>query len=456
MALEQETNDTEALIYLEDQRVLASGAPYITIVVGTVLTGSLFSTGRDDLQGAYVAQKEYNDSLKLPGGVEVRLLIASSGNQASYATTVAQQIAQAAKADKTVVGVMGWPESDSTQNVIHVLTTAQIPIVSPTAFFDTLTGISSYFFRVIASNKRQVFVGTRSAEQTLHAKRAALFVDPTDTYSNEVASDFEQQFVTDGRAVAVVENYSVGHPEMLAGLLQDALNQNPDLIYFAGNASDASVLMGDLPTLGRYAQLQVMGAGLFERYPSSVKPKLNRLHFTVFLTGSLWEFLGLKAKKPAFFTEYRQDFDPLNQHKANEFGFTGADNDVMFCYDAMLALLSGSKIALAGLPTGTKMFTPGNLQQALTKITGSQAIQGVSGQISFGPDGNIVNKTVVLVKFDAGGNPLIRFGAGVLSGRLVDQLSVSIDQHKHCHLAGIPHTHPDHLEVPGTFSLPIL
>ncbi len=57
-AIQQETNDAEALIYLEDQRVLASGHPYITFVVGTVLTGDAFVTGHDNLQGAYIAQKE--------------------------------------------------------------------------------------------------------------------------------------------------------------------------------------------------------------------------------------------------------------------------------------------------------------------------------------------------------------------------------------------------------------
>jgi ABC-type branched-subunit amino acid transport system substrate-binding protein len=270
-----------------------------------------------------------------------------------------------------------------------------------------LTGISSYFFRVIASNQRQVFIGTRYAEQMLHATRAALFVDPNDLYSKEVAYDFEQQFVNDGKAVVAVENYSIGHQEMIAGLLQDAFNKNPDLIYFSGNANDASSLMGDLPTTGQYAHLQVMGAGLFTNYPASLKPRLNRLHFTVFLTGGMWESNGLSAKKPAFFTEYPQDFDPLKQHNVTAFGYTRADNDVMFSYDAMLALLTGSKIALAGLPAGKQTFTPGNLQLALTKITGSQAFQGVSGQISFGPDGNIVNKTTVLVKFDAKGDPLI-------------------------------------------------
>src|SRR6266852_5558572 len=55
-AVSNDTNDAESLIYLEDQRVLASGDPYTTIVVATMLSGDsgTVSVGRDDLQGAYV------------------------------------------------------------------------------------------------------------------------------------------------------------------------------------------------------------------------------------------------------------------------------------------------------------------------------------------------------------------------------------------------------------------
>ncbi len=38
-AHQEDTNDAEALIYLEDQQVLASGHSHITLVVATTLTG---------------------------------------------------------------------------------------------------------------------------------------------------------------------------------------------------------------------------------------------------------------------------------------------------------------------------------------------------------------------------------------------------------------------------------
>ncbi len=95
-AAQTDTGNAEAWIYLEDQTVLDSGSPYIDIVVATMLTGdkATVSIGRDDLQGAYVAQKTFNDGHRLPNGVQVRLLIANSGSVTTFATPVAQEIVQ--------------------------------------------------------------------------------------------------------------------------------------------------------------------------------------------------------------------------------------------------------------------------------------------------------------------------------------------------------------------------
>ncbi len=165
-AAAQDTSDAEPLIYLEDQNVLASGYPYITLVVGTLFDRADVSVGRGDLQGAYVVQKEYNDGFKLPGGTQVRLLVANTGNVAAYAKPVAQQIVQASQTDKTIVGVMGWPYSSRTLNAINILAGAHIPMVSQTATSVVLTGISPYFFRVAPPDTSQAAAGAKYAEQT--------------------------------------------------------------------------------------------------------------------------------------------------------------------------------------------------------------------------------------------------------------------------------------------------
>jgi ABC-type branched-subunit amino acid transport system substrate-binding protein len=359
-----------------------------------MVTGTHADIGFSDLQGAYVAQKEYNDSAKLPGGLRVRLLIANTGNDALYAKSVAQQIVQAAQTDKTIVGVMGWPYSSRTTNAVGILAAAHLPMVSESATSVSLTGISPYFFRVAPPDTAQATVGARFAEQTLHAKAVALFVDTADTYSTSLADAFTQTFTADGKRIVVTEKYTEGQTGNLPKLLQDALDHNPDLIYFSGYSSDASVLLANLPTTGQFANVLVMGGdGLNQQYSDTARPQLGRVRFTSFAYPDEWTILGLTAQEPAFFREYPEYFNPGGQPRSSPYGFTRPVNDVMLAYDATMALLEGCRIAFTKV--GNK-FTPDDLRQALTTIKGAQALQGVTGQIAFGSDGNPIDKEVIV------------------------------------------------------------
>jgi predicted HTH transcriptional regulator/ABC-type branched-subunit amino acid transport system substrate-binding protein len=401
-AAQNDTSDAEALIYLEDQQVLASGSPYITLVVATTLTGSQnnISTGRDDLQGTYVAQKEYNKNSKLSGGRQVRLLIANAGSDSDYVTEVAGQIVQAAKQDSTIIGVMGWSFSAYAQTAIPVLASAHIPMVSSTASADSLSGVSPYFFRVVPPNRSQAVAGALYAEQQLHAKKVALFVDSRNSYSSSLADGFKQQFVSDGNQIVATEAYTVGDKASLPALLQSALNSNPDLIYFAGYADDLAVLLVNFPT--SQPNLQVLGGdGLYEpsAYPSSAKPGFSRVHFTAFTYPDEWNILG--KNEPSFFSEYPADFNPAHvDHSANPYGFTRAADSAVLSYDATYALLQGCQNVLDAKNT----LTAASLQRGLTQITGAKAIQGVSGQISFGHNGDPINKAIVILYVDQEGH----------------------------------------------------
>ena len=404
-AVEQDSNDAEALIYLEDQRVV--NLPHITLVVATALSGDsdTVGVGRDDLQGAYIAQKEFNAGAKLPGSTKVRLLIASAGSQATYATQVAQQIVRLSQSDKTFMGVMGWPYSTYVYNSIQVLTSAHIPMVSQTASSDSLTGISPSFFRVAPTNQSQGIAGAKYAEQTLHARNVALFVDNTDLYSQSLAQDFSQQFTADGGTIVATETYTIGKPDTLAGTLQDAVSHHPDLIYFSGYASDVGVLLTDMLSSGAPASLHILGGdALYDLagYPSSARPALDRLHFTTFFYPDEWAVQGLDSspKKPAFFVEYPAAFDPHRQHQGSPYGYTRPTNDAALSYDALLVLLKAYTFAVTA---GKTTVTPQDIQQGLAQIHDANAVQGVSGQISFDASGNAVEKAVVILYFDSEG-----------------------------------------------------
>ena len=196
----------------------------------------------------------------------------------------------------------------------------------------------------------------------------------------------------------VTEQYTVGQPETLASRLRDALTHNPDLIYFSGYSKDVSVLLSDLPTSGQFANLLVMGGdGLYvlSGYSQEAHANLGRLRFTALAYPDEWDVQHLTLQKPPFFRDYPEHYDPGGAPHPSPYGYSRPDSEAMLGFDATLALLEGSKIALTG---GKKSISGDDLRHALTMITGSNAIQGVSGQIAFGPDGNPVNKSVVVLR----------------------------------------------------------
>lgn len=391
-ALAQTPNDAEAHIYLENLRITSSGSPYVTIVVATMLSLDNVGIGRDDLQGAYIAQKEFNDGSKLNGGFKVRLLIASSGSQAQYATNVARQIVQLAQSDKTIIGVMGWPFSSRTADAVGIVGKAHIPLVSQTSSSDALSGISPYFFRVVPPNAVQGSTGAHYTEQTLHANTAAIFVDNTDPYSQTLAQDFQRQFTADGKTIVDTETYKEGKTDTLPASLQKALSKRPDIIYFSGYAADVSTLLTNLPP-GNTTHI-MGGDALYELngYSSSARVDFSHLRFTAFAYPDEWDILGQAANKPAFFAEYAHAYS-TNASQVG-YGYTRADNDATLSYDATIALLKACNIVLTG---GKQQVTPQDEQQALTHTT----FQGVSGQIHFGSNGDPANKAIVILSVDS-------------------------------------------------------
>ncbi|GHO89481.1 bifunctional serine/threonine-protein kinase/ABC transporter substrate-binding protein [Dictyobacter formicarum] len=399
-ATSKNSNDAEALIYKEDIHVTQSGNPYVTIVVATMISGDQVQVGRDDLQGAYVAQKEFNDGAKLRNGTLVRLLIANTGSQTDAVATVAQQIVKLQQSDPTFVGVMGWPYSGRTQAAIQILSQNHIPMISQTASSDALSNASPYFFRVVPPNKQQGIQAAKYAEQTLHARTVTLFYDPQDSYSQSLAQDFRQQYEGIDKNKIITEQYTIGKADTIASAVHDSANKPTDLIYFSGYATDVSTVLSDLPP----GNLPVMGGdALYELggYQSSARANFSRLRFTSFAYPDEWDVLKYSAQKPGFFNEYSSAFNPDGQHPGGAYGFTRADNDVILSYDATVTMLTAYNIALN---IGKQNPTPQDLRQALLKINGANAIQGVSGQISIGANGDPVDKAILVLYVDQTGH----------------------------------------------------
>ncbi len=404
--LQIDTNDAESLIYLEDQRVLTSGQPNITLVVGVLLGTQTFDAySRDYLQAAYVAQKEFNDGLKLPDGIKVRLLIAKSGSDPQRSADIAQQIVKAAQSDKTIVGVMGWTTSATSVDTVPILAKAHIPMVAAGVASDQLTGISPYFFRVGPPNSVTVKLLTKYIELKLHPRHIVLFEDPTESYSQSLAQAFAAQYTADGygNLLAPTVTFKTGGPTAtLSQSMLDVLHQPqvPDVIVFtSNNVNDMTTVLNTIPDTPQYAQLKVaMGIAGYEVTESDKPFKgYNRLIFASAAFPDEWSLFSPRSQ-PMFFQDYANTYDPQRKHQGTPYYFTRPNSFIMLGYDAMLVLLKGSQVALQA---GKTPLTPDELRQTLPYINLARPLMGISGEIALGSDGNPIDKINFVLSVDS-------------------------------------------------------
>jgi len=226
-----------------------------------------------------------------------------------------------------------------------------------------------------------------------------IFRDPKDNYSQNLAHDFEQQFARDGHSALHEETFITDKTKNFASLIKDAEQYNPDAFYFTSSTKgDAGLFQDALPTSGLFAKVPaIAGSGSYVAHPNSY----NRWYFTAFAYPDEWS-LVVGKDYPPFFQDYSTDFNPDGQKPGGYYGYTRADDNAILSYDATQVILAGIQMVLT--KNGQKLFTPQDLANALPQITGSQAVQGVSGQITFGPDHDPVNKAVVLLYVDGGGH----------------------------------------------------
>jgi eukaryotic-like serine/threonine-protein kinase len=387
-ALSLKSNDAEALIYVEDQLVLDSGSPYVTLVASTAFTPPFPDAGNETyLQGIYVAQHEFNGAKHT---FLLRILIANAGSDVKENNigAVSQQIVQIAQKDATVVGVIGWPNSSSILDAVSIFAHAKLPIISPQASSDVLTGISPYFFRIVSPNRSQTEVAANFMKNTLHVKNPVVFVDPSEAYSQNLASDFENAFAAGGPLPE--EQFKTDDTKNFSSLIHDALKYHPDAFYFTSpDTPDAELFQEALPTTGPYAAIPaIAGDGGY----SIQKNGYGRWYFTEYA------YHGESNQPIAeqFAREYAADFDPgpHPQARSGAYGYSLANDDSILAYDTTSVMLAALQMADS---TGKIVLTPQMLEDTLPTITGKKAFQGVSGQIAFGPDHDPVDKAIVIL-----------------------------------------------------------
>jgi ABC-type branched-subunit amino acid transport system substrate-binding protein len=380
-ATESDVNDAEAWIYLQNIQILLSKKSCAIFVVTTriIEDGSEgVNNGRDNLQGAYVWQKEYNDNH--PQTPPICLYIANIGSNAGYESDVAKQIVKAVASNGMIKGLIGWPglfDSQTSLDAVHLLDKANLPIVSPESYDEVQ--VVSNVFHIAPSRQSQ---GQRAAlyAESLFKRHAAIFTDPTDPYSHSLTEGFRQQFEGDGNKIAALQSYVTGQTDAqtLTVKLKDALATRPDCIYFTGGIGEGSVLLAELRKLS--SSLPLLGSEQlysFVGFSTNPQPGLNHLAFTSaaypdVVTSATERMTG----------EYALDFDPNDPNHVRGYGYSRPDSEAILSYDAMETLVTAYTNA-AGLQSVLQTLPSIDIQGARGKIIAFSSLNELTDQSLF-------------------------------------------------------------------------
>jgi len=392
--------DAESRIYLANAAAEASKKAYYVAVGGT-FSGNTPFAGRELLQGVYTAQQEINSpSGQGIDGHPLVLLLADDRGTTDGAVQSARDIASfKGPQGQRVLAVVGYRTSPSTEAALTVLGGAGIPLVTPTAS-DPNINIGQYFFRVCPDDNAQAGQAVRYMLNNLvpagkFNAKVAVFTDATDSYSRELGGAIGAAVGNLGGS-ALDEPYKVGDKDFTRQA-RDLVAKHADVIYFAGYAAEALRLARALDEIGAPQSLSIMtdqefyNPGEFVNQPGHK----GRFHFTAFYYNDQYTRMTIptaqervQAMQAAYKGNfYRGDIAP---------GSYGSDRVAAgnaLAYDAL------GVVAAAIRADGP---TPGaTLHNALTSIgNANPAYQGVTGPIAFGPTGNPVNKTIVILHLD--------------------------------------------------------
>ncbi|MDM3858473.1 MAG: ABC transporter substrate-binding protein [Aphanizomenon gracile PMC644.10] len=176
--------DPEVLIYYNNSLARQQGMPLTLAVVVPVDKSTIVT--QEVLRGVAQAQNQFNSNNGLNGRL-LEIVIANDSN-----IEKAKEVAQELIKDSSILGVIGHISSDATNMALPEYEKAKLAVISPTSTSISLK--NPVFFRAVSSDES---AGKKLAEYTyksLKLKKAVIFANPTNAYSNSIKKIFTNQF----------------------------------------------------------------------------------------------------------------------------------------------------------------------------------------------------------------------------------------------------------------------
>ncbi len=354
----------------------------IAIGVGVAQTSNVALLGQEQVAGAKIAEKYFNDRGGI-NGTPIKLLFQDTGGDEAGAINAFQTLINRDK----VVGIVGPTLSQQAFSADPIANNARVPVVGPSNTAKGIPDIGEFVSRVSAPVSVVAPNSVRAALKINPAiKRVAIFFAQNDAFSKSETEIFQQTVKDQKLEIVTVQKFQTTDTDFQTQATT-ALNLKPDLVIISGLAADGGNLVRQLRELG-YKGLIIGGNGL---NTSNLFPVCKALCDGVLIAQAYSpEHPGSvnKAFREAYMSQYKKEPPQFSAQ-----AFTG----IQVFVDALRGLDSKQKVTQIPLP---------QLRVELNKQLLAGKYDTPLGEISFTPEGEIVQKEfyVAQIKMDPDGN----------------------------------------------------
>ncbi|WP_369174863.1 hypothetical protein AB5J49_46265 [Streptomyces sp. R28] len=232
---------------------------YVTIVYAGPVTAAEESAtrkGLEEITGVYLYQHYANVSTHQP--TKIRVLLANGGEDMLQVLPMARHIAELARRDRSVVGVVGLGrDTTESDDAVEILKGAGLPVVSTTNSGSHLARELSNWFGLAATDEEEanaLLVVARQLAQREDGARSVVLArkvgSEKDFYTTEQARVGKQMLDRAGFTALPSRPYRLspnGEPELTEPVEHIcASDPAPRALYFAGRVEDVPNLMSQL------------------------------------------------------------------------------------------------------------------------------------------------------------------------------------------------------------------
>ena len=336
------------------------------------MSGAQSHYGKDNANGSMMAIEDLNTQNIVIGGKKIKFELQAEDDAADpkQGTAAAQKLC-----DSKVSGVVGHLNSGTTIPASKIYNDCGIPHVTGAATNPNLTKPDyKTTYRIIANDNALGAGLAFYAADALKVKTVAMIDDRT-AYGQGVADVFKKTAAAKGLTI-VDEQFTTDKATDFMAILTAIKAKNPDAIFFGGMDPQAGPMLRQMDQLGMSKVKYFGGDGICTAEIAKLAAGAKTLDNMVCADGgaSLQKMPGGEAWKKRYDAKFPGQFQVYSP----------------YTYDATFVLVDAMKRANS---TDPKVYT--------AKLAETN-FKGVTGTISFEPNGELKNPTMTLSVFKDG------------------------------------------------------